>query len=318
MISVIIPAYNIGKYISDCLNSIRRQTFKDYEVVAVNDGSKDDTLTVLNDYKKKYPEFPLTIIDKENEGVTAARRDGFIASKGEWICFVDGDDLLPENSLEILFGEVRPNVTAVCGSFEKFSDGKEDYSYFSIKIKEGVYPSKDVVQLILKGMFYSGPWGKLYHRDLIHNGVFNLSRDITNKEDVIFNMKVFSKAYGNIIMTYKPVYRYRIGRTDSAFYKMYVANKLNLSYELQIVGIMMDIINNMDKFCITHRDCISIFNYNRLWSWYRHFGNVSQGQYEMLKNMYREIRIKDISFDSTKKYLKMLLIRVSLFFCHPK
>ena len=126
MISVIIPAYNIGKYISDCLNSIRQQTFKDYEVVAVNDGSKDDTLTVLNDYKKKYPEFPLTIIDKENEGVTAARRDGFIASKGEWICFVDGDDLLPENSLEILFGEVRPNVTAVCGSFEKFSDDKED------------------------------------------------------------------------------------------------------------------------------------------------------------------------------------------------
>lgn len=318
MISIIIPAYNLGKYISGSLDSIRQQSFTDYEVIVVNDGSKDNTLDVLNEYKGQHPEFPLIIIDKQNGGVTAARRDGFMASKGEWISFMDGDDLLPTDSLQILHDEIRPEIKAVCGSFEKFTDGASDYKYFAIKIKEGTYPCRDVVQFIMKSKFYAGPWGKLYHRSLIREKMFNLSREITNKEDVIFNLRVFSQSNGQIAMTYKPVYRYRVGRTDSALYSMYVAKNLDLAYEIRVYHLMMDAVRNMDGFMTEHRDCLSVRNYILLWAWRSQFRNATKEQYTELKKMYNEMHLSDICTEGIKKYIKFILIRLSLAKYQPR
>ena len=89
-ISVIIPVYNVAKDLPRCLESILAQTYSDIEIVAVNDGSPDNSHEILSDYAEKHPN--IRVIHKENGGVTSARLRGVKESTGEWIGFVDGDD----------------------------------------------------------------------------------------------------------------------------------------------------------------------------------------------------------------------------------
>ena len=98
--SVIIPVFNGEKYLRDCLNSIRRQTVAEWECICVNDGSSDDSLAILNEFAALDQRF--IVVSQENHGVTVARRNGVSHSRGEFITFVDCDDVLPEKSLEIL------------------------------------------------------------------------------------------------------------------------------------------------------------------------------------------------------------------------
>ena len=101
MISVIIPTYNSEKYISDCLDSILNQTQRDIEIVCVNDGSKDNSLAILNDYKNK--DTRIKIVSKLNGGRSSARNYGIDNSSGEYLLFVDADDELEIEAIEKCF-----------------------------------------------------------------------------------------------------------------------------------------------------------------------------------------------------------------------
>lgn len=318
MISIIIPAYNIGNYIKNCLDSVRQQTYTDYEVIVVNDGSTDDTLSVLNSYKDEYHDFPLSIIDKSNGGVTAARRDGFLASKSEWICFMDGDDMLPVEALKIFTDEIGPEVSVVCGSFERFHEGQNDFVYNPIKVKAGTYPCSDVVKFMLSSKFYTGPWGKLYKRDLISEECFNISPEITNKEDTLFNYKVFSKADGDIVMTYKSVYRYCVGRLGSAFSTMYLDKNLDLEYEMRVQKLIYNEVAKIPGFMENYSQYISIRNYIDLCLWKNSLQGLTVEQYDYIEQLYGSIHLKDIAIDGFKKYIKLFLVRVAILKAKPK
>lgn len=311
MISIIIPAYNISTYISDCLDSVRRQTFRDYEVVVVNDGSKDNTLSKLNDYKAKYPEFPLTIIDKINEGVTAARRDGFIASQGEWICFVDGDDSMPETALYSLTSKLSLGVDAVCGAYESFHDGDSVITTSQMKVPMGRYPCRDVIKFMLTNKFNSAPWAKLYSRNSIKLKMFDLSRDITNKEDTIFNYRFFASASGDIVITDSIVYRYREFREGSAFAKRYLSRRIDIDYELKVYGIIENIVKSIRDFDKESLQYLSISVYNLMWycknSLYDYKGNSLDEVEKKIKNINLEYIEED---GKLKKYIKYLLMRL--------
>ena len=90
MISVIIPVYNCEKYIKKCIESILNQTYKDLEVIVIDDGSKDSSLNICNKLMKE--DYRLTVIHQENQGVSSARNKGLENAQGEYIVFVDGDD----------------------------------------------------------------------------------------------------------------------------------------------------------------------------------------------------------------------------------
>ena len=106
MISIIIPCYNASAFLDDCMTSLTEQTYKDFEVICINDGSGDDTLQILKQYLQK-DEFKLQIIDKENQGVSAARNDGLEAASGEYILFLDADDKYHPRFVERLFFALR-------------------------------------------------------------------------------------------------------------------------------------------------------------------------------------------------------------------
>lgn len=98
--SIVIPAYNAEKFISLCLDSVRKQTYLKYEVIVVNDGSKDSTEQVINNYQKQFPQFPLKYVRQENGGAAKARGTAIELAAMDYIAFLDADDIWYENKLQ--------------------------------------------------------------------------------------------------------------------------------------------------------------------------------------------------------------------------
>lgn len=121
-ISVIIPVYNSDKYITNCIESLLKQTFQNFEIILVNDGSTDDSGAIC----RKYAEFDNRIhsIDQVNRGVCAARNTGLYLAKGEMITFVDADDWLPERGLELLYMEYRKTNADLVVADMSFVEGE--------------------------------------------------------------------------------------------------------------------------------------------------------------------------------------------------
>ena len=100
MISVIVPVYNVEKYLEECLDSIQNQTFSNIEIILVNDGSSDNSKEICKKYCEQDNRFKL--INQTNQGQSVARNTGVAASKGEFIAFVDSDDIIRQDYLEVL------------------------------------------------------------------------------------------------------------------------------------------------------------------------------------------------------------------------
>src|SRR5215217_942996 len=101
-ISVVVPIYNVEEYLPACLDSVARQTVDDFEVVMVNDGSTDRSAEIAGQYGRRDPRFRL--VQQENAGLSAARNTGIEAATGEFLAFLDSDDVLPPNAYELLLG----------------------------------------------------------------------------------------------------------------------------------------------------------------------------------------------------------------------
>jgi len=119
--SIIIPVYNVENYLEQCLNSVLNQTFADYEVVCVNDGSTDGSLEILNNFAEKNSRFQ--IIDQKNGGLSDARNTGIKAAKGDYIFLLDSDDWITENALEILNKNIENQDFIVFNGERFFEDG---------------------------------------------------------------------------------------------------------------------------------------------------------------------------------------------------
>ena len=122
-ISVIIPVYNVEKYIGQCLDSIVNQTYKNLEIIIVNDGTKDNSMRVVEKYLS---DKRIKIINKENGGLSDARNKGILASTGSYIALVDSDDLIADTFVENLYDACinAQAMISIC-AFKKFSDLKE-------------------------------------------------------------------------------------------------------------------------------------------------------------------------------------------------
>ena len=121
-ISVIIPVYNVEKYLGKCLSSLVEQTFRDFEIIAVNDGSTDHSLEILRRFEENY-DF-ITVIDQENKGISLSRNRGMDIARGEYLCFVDSDDFVAPCYLQRLYELCQENKAdiACCSYYFRFVD----------------------------------------------------------------------------------------------------------------------------------------------------------------------------------------------------
>lgn len=166
-LSLIIPVYNIEPYISNCLNSILNQSFKDLEVICVNDGSSDGSLAEL----QKFTDERVIIIDKKNEGSGVARNTALSIARGEYVFFVDGDDWIEENSLQRMVDEAdRLKIDILIFGGLSYYEGKGQNGGYSAdklpkKYLNKVFSSNDIKKDVFK--FPSTAWTKLYRREFL-------------------------------------------------------------------------------------------------------------------------------------------------------
>lgn len=204
MISVIIPIYNSAQYLPACLESVLNQTYRDLEVICINDGSTDGSLQILQQLARQ--DSRLRVIDQKNSGASAARNTGLDLARGEFVAFVDSDDTLEADMYETLLSlqEAHQADIAHCGYKRIRMDG-------SVKEVSGtglllVQNWTEAIPCLLTGTYFAcGLWNKLYRRSLFDQVRFDTNLKIN--EDMLVNVQVFHKA-GTTVFLDAPLYCY--------------------------------------------------------------------------------------------------------------
>lgn len=206
-VSVIIPVYNTGKYLKRCLNSVVNNTYKNIEIICINDGSTDDSGKVLETFKKK--DNRIVILERKNEGVSAARNAGLRVATGDFVTFIDSDDWVHEKYFEILLKNAT-NDDIVIGSYKNVMEYEEDspidcFEEIQTNALSDCFFNEHVRKYVC---------GRIYRKNVIDNIYF--PREIHLGEDTIYNVKLFSTvATLNVRIINVPLYYY-FNRANSA------------------------------------------------------------------------------------------------------
>lgn len=216
LISVIIPVYNVEKYIVECLESLKNQTFRNFEAIIVNDGTKDNSAVLAEEFIEKNELKDYRIIHKKNGGISTARNAGLDVAQGEWVFFLDSDDWLIAHALEILVDCLQRNPSdLIIGGYQAYDQISGKYEVWSnYPCATGQLP-KDLGKL----HSFSFCWGRLYKKEIIDSHHLRFDERILYAEDNAWQFDYLRKAksfsYADEI-----VYNYRINRSDSSTGKL--------------------------------------------------------------------------------------------------
>ncbi len=198
-LSFVIPVYNAQAYIGRCLDSLLDQDIDDYEIICINDGSKDDSLQILNDYSKKHPN-RFNIISQENQGIGPARNNAFKAVKGEYTWFIDNDDCIQPNCLKNLFeiiDQFEADITNISDIRGFFAENPFEKSLTK------PLASERITQDFAMYFYWDAPWSKIYRTAFLREN--NLSFSNIFGEDTAVTFDLYSKAK-TIIKIKEPLY----------------------------------------------------------------------------------------------------------------
>ena len=195
LISIVVPAFNIEKYIERCIKSILDQTYPYIEVIVVDDGSVDNTVAII-DHIEEHDD-RVKVIHKQNGGVSCARIDGIRKASGEWIGFVDGDDFVEPDMFERLLQNALTYHADIshCGYQMIFPDGHIDY-YYNTGCVEKQDRTTALRELLSGARIEPGLWNKLFHKRLFHSLLQEeaLLENIEINEDLLMNYWLFKAA----------------------------------------------------------------------------------------------------------------------------
>ena len=204
-ISVIVPVYKVEQYLPACIDSILAQTYKNFELILVDDGSPDYCGKICDEYASK--DNRIKVIHQENGGVTKARTVGVNKAIGEFISFVDSDDTIPSDALESLCNCITPNIDIIIGKMtedEKFPLNNSIENSTAI-INIDIYREMQLSQTYL---LQSGPVAKIFRRSLFTKEVTEIPRYIVIGEDWLMNIRLSFSTSKNVCFLNHTVYNY--------------------------------------------------------------------------------------------------------------
>lgn len=213
MISVIIPVYNVEKYLKDCMESVLAQTYTDFQVVLVDDGSIDGCPGICDAYAER--DARVNVIHKANGGLSDARNAGTEAAEGDWIFYLDSDDYLEQNALETLVNiqkEYQSDI--VVGNYSYLYEDHEDTSQTPYK-GICVLNNHDAMEALITGKIQNFAWGKLIRADIAKRHLFPKGKIF---EDHYWTHEIFAEV-GTVVFCPSPLVHYR-QRQNSISYTM--------------------------------------------------------------------------------------------------
>lgn len=209
LISIIVPIYNVSPYLQLCLESIENQTYPHFEVLLINDGSRDNSKDICLEFVERDKRFKY--IEQQNTGLSAARNTGILNATGEFITFIDGDDFVESNYLEELYHTALKNDSEiVVGSYKRFNEEDNNYYIHVFDYREEHYEHSELIENIAqierRGIEFETSWGTLFHKRLFENVLFPVGKNI---EDTRTNYKLYMESCKTSYI-HKDLYVYRI------------------------------------------------------------------------------------------------------------
>lgn len=209
MISIIIPIYNVSRYLNKCIQSIVNQSYKDFECILIDDGSSDGSEIICDQWEQK--DSRIKVIHQSNQGVSKARNRGIVEAQGKYIIFIDSDDWIDPNYLNELFQPIEKyNLDlVVCGLQQHYIDGtSQNYSYKTGIIKIEKQFTNEFTD-INKQFLLFGPVIKLYRKSIIQKHNIHFPPEYTYGEDLLFNYSYLEYVKAIYIVD-QCLYHYRI------------------------------------------------------------------------------------------------------------
>lgn len=224
LISVIVPVYNVAQYLPKCIDSIMNQTYRDLEIILVNDGSTDNSGEICTEYENK--DTRIKVIHQENNGVVSARKTGISNATGGYIAFVDADDWLDECALESMHRDMKDADLIAAGYWKNYPQGEE---LGTNHMPAGVYATEQELHYFYENMMYyksetfddslASIWNKLFRLEIIKQFYEKLDDRLHYEEDAVFLYTYFLRC-NKIVVSEDAFYHYRI-RENSAVNSVY-------------------------------------------------------------------------------------------------
>lgn len=260
-VSIIVPVYNAESYIEDCVQTILKQSFDDFELLLVDDGSPDKSGEICERLAQE--DTRIRVFHNSNGGATSARKYGVEHAKGEWIMFSDADDEIPSNSLDNLVSFINEETEFIAGTIY--------YKTLDLKIKtatdkNSLSPNEYICHL-LNGTTYFGPCSKLIKRNLFERVNWLSDKEVFQNEDLLMLIQLAKRTKKNITICNDFTHYICISREGSAstlhmsFYgweKLFLAIERAISEEKEInkeilISYVNYIIRNLKNACINNR-----------------------------------------------------------------
>ena len=211
MISIIVPVFNVSRYIDRCINSLVSQTYNDLEIILINDGSTDSSLKICNKWAEK--DKRIKVIDKKNGGVSSARNVGLNVARGEYIGFIDPDDWVEPDMYKTMVEKLNKYDAAAV--FCNFINRYPDHSKVEINRKEELcLDSTEALSYCLKspkrgGGYFTSIWNKLFRRSIVfpYGTLIYFTEGLTVGEDELWLFKVFNAEF-KVCLTSEAFYNY--------------------------------------------------------------------------------------------------------------
>lgn len=224
LVSIIVPVYKVPDFINRCVESLVSQTYKNIEIILVDDGSPDDCPAICNRLAEK--DDRIVVIHKENGGLSSARNAGIDRASGDYIAFVDGDDFVTADYVEVLLKACKENNVklSVCGYYEYYSD---DNMKAFVSDKSYVLTGDDAVRDIftMKNDVHVVAWNKLYARELFKDGNIKYAEGKLHED--VFTTYKFCAATENVACVNKACYYY-VQRAGSIINQSFHSKRLQL------------------------------------------------------------------------------------------
>ena len=248
LISIIVPIYNVEKYLRQCLDSVLNQTYQNFECLLINDGSPDNSAGICKEYVDKDARFHY--FEKENGGLASARNFGIKYSKGKYITFIDSDDWVESDYLEVLHSKIKEyNTDFVISSYKKF-DMDEDCFYLHIwdqDYYERIWTSQELLSQLPNLENYDGSytvsWGKLFKRSIFDEILFNEQRKFG--EDFECSFKLYL-SMTSCLYIHKALYNYRL-HSESMLGQVVTERQLMDDIEIRVGRLPYLIVRGIDS-----------------------------------------------------------------------